>query len=54
MIISYGTAWAKKIDEVRQKNGVLFPVLAGISFGAANLLNTLLAGRIDSAILFPI
>ena len=32
----------------------VFPVLAGICFGIANLLNTLLAGRIDSAILFPI
>lgn len=31
----------------------LFPILAGVCFGIANLLNTLLAGRIDSAILFP-
>lgn len=36
----------------RLRNGP-FPILAGMCFGIANLLNTLLAGRIDSAILFP-
>lgn len=54
MVISYGTALAKNIDKSGHKREVLFPTLAGICFGAANLLNTLLAGRIDSAILFPI
>lgn len=54
MTISYGAALVKKTENTSHKSKVLYPILAGVCFGAANLLNTLLAGRIDSAILFPI
>lgn len=34
--------------------GMLWPVLAGLCFGGANLLNTVLAGRMKSAVFFPL
>ena len=37
-----------------QKRNVVFPVIAGLCFGGANLFNTILAGRIKSAAFFPL
>ena len=34
--------------------GMLWPVFAGLCFGGANLLNTVLAGRMKSAVFFPL
>ncbi len=33
---------------------MLWPVLAGLCFGGANLMNTVLAGRMKSAVFFPL
>ncbi|MBO5021392.1 MAG: hypothetical protein J6D52_12070 [Clostridia bacterium] len=37
-----------------QKRNVIFPSLAGLCFGGANVFNTILAGRIKSAAFFPL
>ncbi len=37
-----------------QSRNVVFPVIAGLCFGGANLFNTILAGRIKSAAFFPL
>lgn len=37
-----------------QKRNVIFPSVAGLCFGGANLFNTILAGRIKSAAFFPL
>ncbi len=37
-----------------EKRGILPAALAGLCFGGCNLLNTTLAGRLDSAVFFPI
>ena len=34
--------------------GMLWPVSAGLCFGGANLMNTVLAGRMKSAVFFPL
>ncbi len=34
--------------------GMLWPVFAGLCFGGANLMNTVLAGRMKSAVFFPL
>ena len=37
-----------------QSRNIVFPVIAGLCFGGANLFNTILAGRIKSAAFFPL
>ncbi len=37
-----------------QRRNVVFPTVAGLCFGGANLFNTILAGRIKSAAFFPL
>ncbi len=37
-----------------QKQNIVFPAIAGLCFGGANLFNTILAGRIKSAAFFPL
>lgn len=44
----------KKGEKMPQKHNYLFCSLVGAIFATCNLLNTILAGRLDSAVLFPI
>lgn len=36
------------------KKELLYPALTGLCFGGANLCNTILAGKMDSAVFFPV
>ncbi len=52
-----GGVWLFRRSRERERvqlSGILPPVFAGLCFGGANLLNTLLAGRMKSAVFFPI
>jgi len=48
-------SWTATTDDKKTViAGMLWPVLAGLCFGGANLLNTVLAGRMKSAVFFPL
>ena len=52
-----GGVWLFRRSRERERvqlSGILPPVFAGLCFCGANLLNTLLAGRMKSAVFFPI
>lgn len=44
----------KKQDNYILKKENIFPVLTGMSFGGVNFFNTILAGRMKSAVFFPV
>ncbi len=48
------SAFAKPIQLNADKYPILYGILTGICFGACNLLNVILAGRLDSSLFFPI
>lgn len=52
-IIAFGFALTKDEDKEERKRKNLYPILAGGCFGLVSMLNTLLAGRMPSAIIFP-
>lgn len=52
-IISFIMVLIVKDEEKVKPRFSIFPVLAGISFGIVSLVNTMLAGRMKSAVLFP-
>lgn len=43
----------KKKSKINRKI-VIYPAITGLSFGAINWLNTILAGRMNSAVFFPV
>ncbi len=49
-------SWAPESADAKKTaiRGMIWPVLAGLCFGGANLLNTVLAGRMKSAVFFPL
>ena len=51
----YAVAYGKVACGNEQKKVILniFPVCAGLCFGLVSILNTLLAGRLPSAVIFP-
>ena len=62
MVVAFGLATVISFTMIfftkqNSENNVLKlsinPILAGVSFGAVSLVNTMLAGRMESAILFP-
>lgn len=52
-IISLIMTLVSKAEDTKKPKFNIFPILAGACFGIVSLVNTLLAGRMKSAILFP-
>ncbi len=48
------SVFAKADEEAPKQKQFVFAILTGACFGICNLLNTTLAGRLDSALFFPI
>ena len=52
-LFAYAFSFSKTKECKEQRKVNVFPVLAGCCFGVVSMLNTLLAGRMPSAIIFP-
>lgn len=50
LVVSF---FAKDSQKAKNNKKLFLAILAGICFGCCNLLNTTLAGRLDSALFFP-
>ncbi len=54
-IVSFVSSFfAKEDEEAPKKKQFVFAMLTGACFGICNLLNTTLAGKLDSALFFPL